>query len=134
MRVRQSNLLRLLSRLGLLRDDLLHLRLSALHPKRNRHNSKVGRHQHGAGQVRADADEALLLHEQIKKEALVQVFQQVVETPKSALDDPSDGHLVLPPVAERLQRHRVHMVWDETAVRAARQPQPLLQHTAQHGL
>lgn len=62
------------------------------------------------------------------------MLQQVVETPERALDDPAHGHLVMGALAERLHRHRVHVVRDEAAVRAGAVADALLEHAAQHGL
>jgi hypothetical protein len=73
------------------------------------------------------------VHEQVEKEALVQMLQQVVQTPEAALDDAADSHLVLPAIAKRLQGHGVDVVRDEAAMGSTRQAEALLQHSAQHG-
>lgn len=116
-----------------LRIHLLRLLIPAPHPQRNSHDGEVGRDQHGAGQIRTDADEAILVHEQVEEEALVQVLEQVIQAAERALHEPAQPHLVVPPAAHRLDRHRVDVVRDEAAVGARGVAQALAQHAAQHG-
>ena len=74
--------------------------------------------QHGAGQVGADADEAVLVHEQIEEEALVQVLEQVVQAAERAFDQPAQTHLVVPALSDGLDGDGIDMVGDEAAVGA----------------
>lgn len=110
------------------------LLVAALNPVEDGHDAKVGGQNHGAGQVGADADEALLVHEQVEEEALVQVLEQVVETAERALNNAAHGHLVLPALAKRVEGDGVDMVRDEAAVGARGVAQALLEHAAEHGL
>lgn len=89
----------------------------APNPQRYRRNGEVDRYQHRAGQIRPDAHEPTRPDEQVKEEALVQVLQQVVQAAERALHDFTQIHLVVPPVAHSLQRHCIHVVRYEAAVR-----------------
>ena len=60
------------------RGDLGSWSASASHPESDCHDGEVDGYEHGAGEVGADADEAVGLHEEVEEEALVEVLQQVV--------------------------------------------------------
>ena len=104
----------------------------ALHPQRDGGDAERHRDQHRAGQVGADADEAVRLDEQVEEEALVQVLKQVVQAAKQRLDRLAQAHLVVPPIPHGAQRDGVNVVRDERAVRPRRVAQPLAHHAPQH--
>ena len=109
-------------------------RLSTLDPESQSHQSKADSNEHGAGQIGANADEPIGLHEQVEKEALVEMLQQVVQRPEDAFDGPAQSHLVLPALTQRLEGDGIDVVRDEAAVRSRGVAETLSQHAAQHRL
>jgi hypothetical protein len=73
------------------------------------------------------------LHQEIEEEALVEVFEQVVQTSYEAFDGATQRHFVLPPVSNRLYGNGVNMVWDETAMQTGSVAQTLPHHAPEHG-
>ncbi|PMB63622.1 hypothetical protein BM221_010521 [Beauveria bassiana] len=69
--------------------------------------------------------------EKIEEEALMQMLQQIVETPEGALDNPSQSHLVMPAFSVWLQGDRIDMVWNEAAMGTCCKPEALPHHTSQ---
>ena len=102
-------------------------------PPRNSHDSEPSRNRHRAREIGPDANEAIRLHEQIEEEALVKMLEQIVQTAEDTLHDPTHRHLVLPALAHRRQRDRIHMIGHEDAMGPAGDAEALPQHAAQHG-
>ncbi len=105
---------------------------SALDPQRNGHDREISGNEHGAGKVGADTDESVHMHQQIEEEALMEMLEQVVQAAEDALDGSAHGHLVLPALADGLQRDCVDMVRDEAAVRTRGVPEALTEHASEH--
>ena len=113
------------------RNRLLILGIVAtLDPQEDGHDGEVGGQKHRAGQIGSDAHKPLLLHEEIEKEALVQVLEQIVQTPERAFDQPAHGHLVMPTLAVRLQRDGVDMIGYKAAVGPRGMSEALLEHAS----
>ena len=114
--------------------DLWRWRSSAANPQRDCHDGKVDCHQHSAGKISSDTDEAVCLHEQVEEEALVKVLKQIVQASKYALYASAHRHFVLPAVANGLQSNSVDMIRNETAVWPRGVAQALTDHASQHCL
>ena len=89
---------------------------STCNPQRERHNGEVGSNKHRARQVCTDTDEAVRLHQQIEKEALVKVLHQIIQAPKQAFHHAPKCHIVLPAVSLRLNGDGIHMEGKEAAM------------------
>lgn len=44
----------------------------------------------------------------------MQMLQQVVDTSENTFRDPSQTHLVMPAVSDRLQCNRIDVIWHES--------------------
>ena len=64
----------------------------------------------------------------------MEVLEEVVQATKSAFDNPSERHVVLPAGAHSLERDGVDMVGDEAGVRTRSGSETLMGHAAQHCL
>ncbi len=71
-------------------------------PERYGHDCEIDGYEHGAGEVSADADEAVGLHEQVEEEALVEVLKEVVQTAENAFHAATQCHFVFGSVANWL--------------------------------
>ena len=89
---------------------------SAANPQSDGHNGEVDGHEHSAGEIGANADEAVGLHQEVEEEALVKVLEKVVQTAERALDASSHCHFILPAFSYRLQSNGVNVVGNEAAV------------------
>ena len=111
-----------------------HLCSSTLYPQMDSHDGKVGRDKHRTRQIRANAHESVLAHQQVKVETLVEVLEQIIETAKRPFNDSTHGHLILPALAVRLDSEGIDVIGHETAVWTGGMSNSLLQHASKHRL
>lgn len=109
-------------------------RASTLNPERNSRDGEIDSNQHGAGQVSADANKAIGLHQEVEEETLVQMFEEVVQAAEQALNRSSQRHLIMPSISHSLERYSVYVVRNEGAVGTRGMAKTLADHAAEHGL
>lgn len=103
-------------------------------PESDCHDGEVTGNQHRAGEICADADEPVGLHEKIEEETLVQMLEEVVQAAAETLNCAAQCHLILPTFALRLEGDSIYVIRHETAVRTRGIAKALLDHSSHNGL
>lgn len=74
------------------------------------------------------------VHEKVEEKTLVEVFQQIVQTPECALDNAAQCHFIMPTVAVRLQRNGINVIGNEAAMGPCSESKALLDHSPQNSV
>ena|ERR1700733_15466150 len=94
----------------------------------NSHDRKPSSDCHCTRQVGSNANEPVRLHEEIEKEALMEMLKQIVQTPTDTLNCSAEGHLILPPLANRRKSDGIDMIGHEDAMWTCRVSNRLRRH------
>ena len=102
-----------------------------MNPEHDGRNGEVDSDEHGAWEIRSNADESVGLKEEVEEETLVEMLEDIVQTPEQTLRDSPQGHLVVPSVANGLERNGVDMIRNEARMRTGNVTKSLVQHAPQ---